>query len=349
MTERQPTLSDDDERVTVAHGAGTARMREFLTETVQPAFGDERFEGIGVSELDDGAVLPDEDRSLVVTTDSHVVDPLTFPGGDIGQLAVAGTVNDLAAMGATDPVTITCGLVLAAGTPIETVDGVLESIQETATTVGTQIHTGDTKVLPADALDGIVINTTGVGSVPSGDHLPTAGVTSGDKLIVTGPVGAHGIALLSAREGFEFDSPLESDVAPVNHLVEAAVTAGRVHAATDPTRGGLATALIELATSSGMGIELDERAVPIDDATNSAAEVLGIDPLTAACEGRMVLSVASDDSDDVIGALRRKAGGDRAAVIGKATDDHHGRVVVDTGIGKRYLTEPTGEERPRIC
>jgi hydrogenase expression/formation protein HypE len=343
-------MSDDGAVLTTDHGAGTARTRELLEETVLPRFDEEQPEDcVGLGALDDGAVLPAGEDALVVTTDSHVVDPPVFPGGDIGRLAVAGTVNDLAAMGATDPTTLTCGLVVPAGTPVDRLERVLDSMTETARTVGVPVTTGDTKVVPADDLDGILVNTTGVGQVRRGDHLAVAGVSPGDRLLVTGPVGDHGVALLAEREGFEFAGDIESDVAPLADLVATARAAGTVTAATDPTRGGLATALVELARAGGVGIDLDGRAVPVAEATESVADVLGLDPLAVACEGRMVLAVDPGDAEAVLAAVRDHPRGGEAALVGEAVADHQGRVVVDTGIGERYMTEPSGEQLPRIC
>lgn len=349
--EPEPDADTAEDRVlTLAHGAGTERTRDLLSTAVVPRFGgDAPPDGVGLDALDDGAVLPDGEESLVVTTDTHVVDPPVFPGGDVGTLAVSGTVNDLAAMGATDPTTLTCGLVVPAGTSRRLVERVLASMAETAETVGTRITTGDTKVMPAEDLAGVVVNTTGVGHVDRGRHLPAGGLSAGDRLLVTGPVGDHGVALLAEREGFEFTTALRSDVAPTADLVAAACDAGTVTAATDPTRGGLATALTELATASDVGVRLRERAVPVDDATGSAADVLGLDPLRVACEGRMVLGVSADDAGTVRDAVREVPGGQRAALVGEAVADHSGRVVVDTGIGERYLREPSGEQLPRIC
>jgi hydrogenase expression/formation protein HypE len=338
------------EEVSVAHGAGTERTRTFLERQVLERFGDAPAGGVGLAALDDGAVVPDEDgdRGTVVTTDSHVVDPQVFPGGDIGRLAVAGTVNDLAAMGATDPVALTAAVVVAAGTPLDRVEDYLDSMAETCETAGCTLRGGDTKVM-GDALDGVVVTTTGVGRIPTGEALPASGLSPGDRLLVTGPVGDHGVALLAAREGFEFASPLESDVAPVNELVAAAREAGTVTAATDPTRGGFATAANELAAASDVGLVVEEPAVPVREVTEGAAEVLGLDPLTVACEGRMVLGVAPEDAEAVRDRLREEAGGERAAIVGRAVADHTGDVVLDTGVGRRYLSVPSGRQLPRIC
>ena len=348
------TPSDPDraaEAVTAAHGAGTERTRDLLDTVVVDRLGDAGSADVGLAALDDGAVVPDDGASgaTVVTTDAHVVDPPTFPGGDVGRLAVCGTVNDLAAMGATDGLTLSSALVVEAGTPVETVDRVTASMAAACEEAGCTVRTGDTKVMGSGEVDGVVVTTTGVGRIERGADLAAAGVSPGDRLLVTGPVGDHGVALLAAREGFEFASPLESDVRPVNDLVAAAREAGAVTAATDPTRGGFAAAVNELAAAAGVGLVVDERAIPVDEATAGAAEVLGIDPLTVACEGRMLLAVAPDDAEAVRDSLCATPGGERAAVVGRAVADHEGDVVLDTGLGERYLTVPTGERLPRIC
>jgi hydrogenase expression/formation protein HypE len=345
------TVDDAGEVVTAAHGAGTDRTQDLLDRVVADRFGDPPEGGVGLAAMDDGAVVPDDGGTgaTVVTTDSHVVTPMEFPGGDIGRLAACGTVNDLAAMGATEPVALTSAMVIEAGTPVATVDRLLASMAEACETAGCTVRSGDTKVMGSGEVDGLVLTTTGVGRIPRGTQLAAGGLSPGDRLLVTGPVGDHGIALLAAREEFDFETPLESDVRPVNGLVAAAREAGTVTAATDPTRGGLATAVNEMADAGGVGIRIEERSVPVDDATAGAAELLGLDPLTVACEGRMVLAVAEDDAAAVRDRLREEPGGERAAVVGRAVADHPGDVVLDTGLGERYLTVPGGEQRPRIC
>lgn len=353
QTDPEPTANatPDGEVITAAHGAGTERTRDLLEAVVLDRFGDDPDGGVGLAALDDGAVVPTgtDGGATVVTTDSHVVDPTVFPGGDVGRLAACGTVNDLAAMGATDPVALASALVVEAGTPIDRVDRILASMADACETAGCTVRTGDTKVMGSGEVDGIVVTTTGVGRIDRGAALAAADVSVGDRLLVTGPVGDHGVALLAAREGFEFASPLESDVAPVNHLVAAACEAGTVTAATDPTRGGLAAATNELAAAAGVGLRVDEPSIPVADGTAAAAEVLGLDPLTVACEGRMVLAVDPADADAVLERLRATPGGERAALIGRAVADHPGDVVLDTGFGERYLSVPTGERLPRIC
>ncbi|MFC7019349.1 MULTISPECIES: hydrogenase expression/formation protein HypE [Haloarcula] len=370
-TEAEPDAVEEtgesagDATVTAAHGAGTERTRDLLDAVVTDRFGDPATADVGLGALDDGAVVPDSavrdvdppaadgDRSpegsTVVTTDAHVVHPREFPGGDLGRLAVCGTVNDLAAMGATAPLALSSALVVEAGTPVAAVDRLTSSMAAACEEAGCQLRTGDTKVMGSGDVDGIVVTTTGVGRIERGAELAATGVSPGDALLVTGPVGDHGVALLAAREGFEFASPLRSDVRPVNDLVAAAREAGRVTAATDPTRGGVANAVNELAAASEVGLVLDEQSIPVADATRGAAEVLGLDPLTVACEGRMVLAVDAADADAVRDRLRELPGGERAAVVGRAVDDHPGDVVLDTGFGERYLDVPTGERVPRIC
>lgn len=367
---------DGTDVVTLAHGAGGASSRSLIEDLVVSRFGnstpietkadtdetepateighhaldDGPATEIGLPALDDGSVHSlGEAGSLVVTTDSHVVKPAFFPGGDVGRLAVAGTVNDLAVMGATEPLALTASLVLEEGYPIARLERVLDSMAATCEEAGTTITTGDTKVMGRGEVDGIVVNTTGVGLVPAGEAISDAGLRPGDAVVVSSTVGDHGIALLAEREGFDFGGSLESDVTPLNGLVRKALEAGTVSAMKDPTRGGLATALVEMATKAGVGLEVSEPDVPIDDATASAGEILGIDPLKIANEGVVVVGVDPDDANAVLAAVRSHPLGGDAAVIGRAVDDHAGRVVLDTGFGRRYLTEPEGETLPRIC
>ncbi|AWB26325.1 hydrogenase expression/formation protein HypE [Halococcoides cellulosivorans] len=326
-------------------GAGGGRMREFVESEILARFGDGSAR-VGLGALEDGSVHSVE-GDIVLTTDTHVVDPPVFPGGDIGELAISGTVNDLAMMGATDPIALTCGLIVEAGTPESLVTDVLDSMAAAADRVGVEISTGDTKVMGAGEIDRIAINTTGIGRV-TGEPLQAARLEAGDRIVVSGPIGEHGLAVLSAREGFDFGGDLASDVAPVNDLVRAAMAAGTVRTATDPTRGGLAMALNEFASSADAGIAVEERAIPISEAASAAGEVLGIEPLDVANEGVAVFGVAPDDADAVVDALR-EAGAPDATIVGEVLTDHPGRVVLDTGIGRRYLAEPTGEQLPRIC
>lgn len=350
---------DDGEVVTLAHGAGGEATRSLVDQLVVSRFGDAANPAgraaepgaVGLPELDDGSAHPISggETSIVLTTDSHVVSPPIFPGGDIGRLSVAGTVNDLAAMGVTDPIALTCSLVVEEGTPTATLEAIMESMRATCEEAGVVITTGDTKVMGSGELDGPVINTTGIGAIEPGALVTDAGLSPGDAILVSGTIGDHGIALLSEREGFDLGGGLESDVAPVNGLVAAATDAGEVTAMKDPTRGGLATTLNEMAGKAAVGVEIEERSVPIDDAIASAGELLGIDPLSVANEGKVVLGVDPDDAEAVLEAIRDHPLGENAAIVGRATEDHAGRVVLDTGFGRRYLSEPAGEALPRIC
>ncbi|WP_302081565.1 hydrogenase expression/formation protein HypE [Salinibaculum rarum] len=342
-------MSEDDV-VTVAHGSGAGRTRDFLEERVVPRFGGGSEDlPVGLAALDDGAVHDLGDQSLVVTTDSHVVSPLSFPGGDIGRLAVAGTVNDLAVMGATDPLALTCSLIVEAGTSTDLLDSILDSMERTCEEAGVAITTGDTKVMGSGEVDGVVINTTGVGVVPPGEHVSDGGLSPGDKIVLSGPVGDHGITLLAEREGFDIDGDLESDVAPVADLVAAAMDAGTVTAMKDPTRGGFATAINEMVRKADVGVTLEEPTIPVREAVASTGELLGIDPFDVANEGKVVFGVAADDADAVVDALNEHPMGSEAAVVGEVTDENRGRVVLDTGFGERFLSEPGGEQLPRIC
>lgn len=344
---------DKGEVITPAHGAGGKRMRELVDNlVVSRARTGEDVEGlIGLSALDDGAVLPfgDGENAVVVTTDSHVVTPLEFPGGDIGRLSIAGTVNDLAVMGATKPMGLTVSLIVEEGTPVALLERITDSMLRTCEEADCHVVAGDTKVMGSGEVDTLVVNTAAVGVIPTASAVSDAGLSPGDRIIVSGTLGDHGISLLSAREGFDFRGDLKSDVGPVNRLIESAMAAGRITAMKDPTRGGFATALNEMADKAGVGIELDERSIPIKGSVESAGEVLGIDPLSVANEGKVVFGVAEADAEAVLDAIRAHENGADAAIVGRVTDEHVGRVVMDTGIGRRYLSEPEGEQLPRIC
>jgi len=322
-------------------------MRALIAELLLDREGGFPEGGLGPAALDDGAALPFGDGFLVVTTDSHVISPRFFPGGDIGRLAVAGTVNDLAVMGATDPLALTCAIVVEEGFDIEELARIQASIRATCREAGTRVVTGDTKVMGRGEVDGLVVNTTGLGLAAR--VVPTAGLHPGDRILLSGTVGDHGLAVLAVRSDLHLDADLRSDVAPVNGLVRAALEAGGegVVALTDPTRGGLTGALHEMA--SGVGILVQDGAVPLSDAVRAAGELLGIDPLQMANEGKVVLGVRPDAVDAVLAALRAHPLGQRAAVVGIATADQVGRVILDTGFGRRLLAELDGEIAPRIC
>jgi hydrogenase expression/formation protein HypE len=286
---------------------------------------------------------------LVLTTDSHVVKPRFFPGGDIGRLSIAGTVNDLAMMGATDRAAITCGMILEDGLPLEELARVQASMRACLREAAAVLVTGDTKVMGRGEVDGLVINTTGAAFT---DRLVRDnGLRKGDRILVTGTIGDHGMAVMAARHALSLEGTLCSDVAPLNDLVRAALAAGGdgITAMKDPTRGGVASALHEMAGKSRVGVVLDEQAVPLSDAVRAAAELLGIDPLHVANEGKALIGVRPELAEAVLEALRAHPLGRFAALIGTATEDHVGRVVLDTGFGRRLLAEPEGDPLPRIC
>jgi hydrogenase expression/formation protein HypE len=334
-------------RIGMRHGAGGRAMRRLVEEVFLPLAspGD----GVGLAALDDGAAIRVGDRFLVVTTDSHVVQPIFFDGGDIGRLSVSGTVNDLAMMGATEPLALTCAVILEDGFPRADLERIVASMRETAREAGAPIVTGDTKVMGKGELDGIVVNTAGVGFA---DRVVTdAGLRPGDRIIVTGTVGDHGMAIMSRRHDLRLEGDLRSDVAPVNGLVREALRAGGedVIAMKDPTRGGVAGVLHELAAKAKVGVVVDEPAVPVRPEVRAACEVVGIDPLLVANEGKVVMGVRPGAVARVLAALRAHPLGREAAVVASAVAERPGTVVLDTGLGRRLLAEPEGELLPRIC
>ena len=341
--------STDLERVTLKHGAGGRAMRMLIEETLAAGFLDESCDAIGLSAMDDGAALRVGDRWLVVTTDSHVIQPIFFPGGDIGRLAVAGTVNDLAVMGATDVLGLTSAVVIEEGFLRADLERIQQSMRETCREAQASIVTGDTKVMGRGELDGMVINTTGIAFAES--VVPDAGLSPGDRIILTGPIGDHGIALMAARRGLGLEGDLRSDVSPINDLIRAAMSAadGEITSMKDPTRGGLASSLTEMAEKSEVGIVIDEVAVPITAVVRSAAEMLGLDPFHIANEGKAVIGVKPGAADVVLNALKAHPKGRESAIIGTCTEEHAGRLILDTGFGRRLVTEPEGEPLPRIC
>ncbi len=351
-----------DDRILLAHGSGGVLSHELIEDVFARHFANPLLDPLGDSAVAD-ALPPGR---LAFTTDSYVVQPLFFPGGDIGKLAVCGTVNDVAVVGAT-PLYLSAGFILEEGLPMETLQRVVVSMAETAQAAGVQIATGDTKVVNRGAADGLFINTAGIGVVPVGVALGPHHLRPGDAILVNGPLGDHGIAVMLKREGLAFGSTLESDCAPLNGLVAAILNAapGLVRCMRDATRGGLATVLNEWVrgarrvscsgdsgppTVSEVGIDLEETNIPVREGVRAACEFLGLDPLYAANEGKLVVAVAPEAGEAVLAALREHPLGRDAALIGHVTAEHAGRVVIRTPYGgRRILQMLTGAQLPRIC
>jgi hydrogenase expression/formation protein HypE len=299
--------------------------------------------------MGDGAAIALGDRWLVLTTDAHVVAPAFFPGGDIGRLAVSGVVNDLAMMGACDVLGLTSSVVLEEGFSIEALARIQASMQRACDEAGTRVLTGDTKVMRRGELDGVILSTSGVGLADR--VVRDSGLHPGDLVLITGTLGDHGLAVLSARADLRLQGELRSDVAPLNGLIREALRAGgdAVHAMKDPTRGGVTSALSEMAEKARVSVVLDEASLPMSPAARAAADLLGIDPLGVANEGKALLGVRPDAAPRVLEALRAHPLGQRAACVGRVTDGEPGAVLLDTGFGTRRLFERDGEPLPRIC
>lgn len=338
--------------VELKHGAGGPAMRELIQSLLAerlPSHAALPGTGVGPDALDDGAAIPFGDRFLVLTTDAHVVKPIFFPGGDIGRLAVSGVVNDLSMMGATEVLGLTSSVIVEEGFPLVSLERIRQSMRETSLEASAFVLTGDTKVMARGEIDGIVLSTSGIGVATR--VVRDAGLRVGDAVIVSGNVGDHGLAVLSARHELGLQGDLRSDVAPLNGLVRAALQVGgdAIHAMKDPTRGGVTAALSEMASKSSVGIVLDETSIPLSDATRAAAAMLGIDPLGVANEGKALFGVEADAVRPILAALRAHPLGTKAAVIGRVLGDHPGEVLLDTGFGHRRLFERDAEAIPRIC
>ncbi|MEF8798632.1 MAG: hydrogenase expression/formation protein HypE [Candidatus Bipolaricaulota bacterium] len=340
--------NDTEETIQLTHGAGGQVMDRLIGDHVLTTFTKKQAGEIGLDQLDDGATIDLESGStLVLTTDSHIVKPLFFPGGDIGRLAVCGTVNDLAVMGAS-PVALTSSLIIEEGFSTSKLDRVLSSMEKSSKEANVPIITGDTKVMARGDIDGLAINTAGLGVVEK--PISDAGMEPGDKLVITGSIGDHGMALMQYREGLTFKTKLHSDMAPLNGLLELARESGEVTAMKDPTRGGLAAALNEMANKSGYGITIDEESVPIREAVSGVAELIGISPYEVANEGKAIITVKKESAADLVNALRTNPLGKNAAIIGEVNENRPGKVVMRTEVGgRRFLEAPLGDPVPRIC
>ncbi|MGW2380095.1 hydrogenase expression/formation protein HypE [Streptomyces sp. NPDC001658] len=344
MTIECPAPRHEDEVVLLGHGAGGRLTAELLDRVVLPGL------HAGPGPLEDAALLPGH-RELVISTDSFVVSPLFFPGGDIGSLAVHGTVNDLAMRGAW-PLALSVSLIVEEGLPLAELRSVVESLGKAAQEAGVPVVTGDTKVVGRGAADRLFVNTTGVGQRHGSLHPSAALARPGDAVLLSGPIGLHGTTVLSTREGLGFEGDIASDSRPLHRLVRAlGPIGGAVHVLRDPTRGGLAAALNEIARDSAVAVEIEESAVPVPEAVASACDLLGLDPLIVANEGCMVAFVAADAAGRALDALRSMPEGAQAVRIGEVLPEGPGgRVTLRTLVGARRIVDmPLGEQLPRIC
>jgi hydrogenase expression/formation protein HypE len=334
----------DEPNIMLGHGGGGQMSSELVEHLFLPAF-----DNAALSRLGDGAVVDGAAR-LSISTDSFVVHPRFFPGGDIGELAVNGTVNDVAMCGAV-PRYIAVAFILEEGLPMRELGVIVDSMARAAKAAGVALVTGDTKVVDRGHGDGIFITTTGVGILADDVEIGPDRARPGDAILVSGTIGDHGMAIMSVREGLEFESAITSDTAPLNHMIASLLEAGvDVHALRDPTRGGLAATLTEIAIASDVGVVIEERSVPIDRVVQSACEMLGMDPFHVANEGKLVAFVAAEDAERALEVMRGFEIGTRAAIIGEVVAGHPGMVVAKTAIGStRVIDTQIGEQLPRIC
>jgi hydrogenase expression/formation protein HypE len=340
-----PLPVSDYKEIVLAHGSGGKLSQELIQKIVLPQFRNSLLEP-----LHDGAIFNLNGSRFAFSTDSYVVTPIFFPGGDIGKLAINGTVNDLAMCGAR-PLYLSVGFILEEGIAMQDFHRVVLSMREAAAAAGVALVTGDTKVVDRGKADKIFINTSGIGIVPPGVNIDPVRARPGDKIILSGPIAVHGIAIMSVREGLEFETEIASDTAPLNGLVEAILSVcNDVHVLRDPTRGGLTSALNEIAQAAAVGIRLSEASIPISEEVKGACEILGLDPLYVANEGKLVAFASAADADRILLAMQAHPLGKSAAMIGDVTADHPGIVVMKTRVGgSRVVDMLSGEQLPRIC
>jgi hydrogenase expression/formation protein HypE len=347
-------------KITLAQGAGGELMDQLIKQTILKSFKKQGTAEVTLAALDDAAVIDD----IVFSTDSHTVNPLIFPGGDIGSLSVCGTINDVAVMGGS-PYALSSGFIIEEGFSLDIFESIVRSMARTANKARVPIITGDTKVVEKGAIQQFMINTSGIGKRSaaletnikevkrhrkfSKRWLLDSNLSEGDLLLLSGNIGEHGIALLSFREGYGFETTIKSDIAPLNNLMETLLAEGGIVSAKDPTRGGLANTVNEFFEKSNQGILLNEDAIPIPGGVRSACNILGIDPLEIGNEGKVVLGVIKEKADDVLAVLKKHPLGKHAAIIGEATDRVSGVVMQTTVGGKRIVRKPLGDPVPRIC
>lgn len=332
------------ETIVLAHGSGGRMSHDLVGRCILPFISNDILDS-----LNDSAAFKLSGR-LAFTTDSYVVSPIFFPGGDIGRLAVCGTVNDLSVLGAT-PKYLSLAMIIEEGLSVDDLKKVMKSVREAADEAGVTIVTGDTKVVNHGGADRLFITTSGVGVIPDGIDVSGSNARPGDKVIISGTIGDHGVTIISQREGLKFDVPVESDCAPLNGLVaDMLKVSPRIHAMRDPTRGGLATTLNEIAQQSKVGIRVNEKAIPVREAVRAVCELLGFDPLYVANEGKLVAFVPAEDADRVLASMKGNRYGKDASVIGEVTADHPGRVTMTTLLGSSRIVDMlSGELLPRIC
>ena len=335
-------------KIGMNHGAGGEVMEKLIKETILSNISKKSVNnGIGLEDLDDGATIPMDDYEIIVTTDGHTVQPLFFPGGDIGRISAAGTINDVSMMGA-KPLAITNAMIVQEGFDIEDMDKIMKSMNDTCSEADVALIAGDTKVMESNKLEGIVIVTTGIGIAKKGEVIRDSTLEVGDKIIVTGSIGDHGMSLMSFREGFGFETDLKSDCAPMWGIVSKALEVGGVHAMKDPTRGGFANAINEMAEKSNVGVLLENDAIPIKREVHAVSEMLGIDPFEVENEGKVVMGVAADKADEILEAIKTDKYGKDAAIIGEVVEGKH--VIIETAVGgQRILETPIADPVPRVC
>jgi hydrogenase expression/formation protein HypE len=333
------------DKILLDHGGGGKMSHLLITDLLLPAF-----DNSILAQLHDGAVLDISGQRLAFSTDTYVVDPIFFPGGSIGDLAVNGTVNDLSMCGAT-PLYLSVGLVIEEGFPMTDLEKILKMMSVASDKADVQVVTGDTKVVPKGAADKIFINTSGIGIIPEQVNITSHRACPGDKIILSGSIADHGMAVLTQREGMTFDSSIKSDTAPLNHLVKKMLSVCRdIHVLRDPTRGGVATALNEIAAKSDVGIRIYEEKIPLKDDVAGICELLGFDPIYVANEGKLLAFVENNHVEEVLAAVKQDYLGNNASIIGEVVADYPGKVIMQTRIGgTRIVDMLTGDQLPRIC
>jgi hydrogenase expression/formation protein HypE len=333
------------DKILLDHGSGGKISHNLTTDLLLPVF-----DNPILAQLNDGAIFELEGMRFAFSTDSYTVDPIFFPGGNIGDLSINGTVNDVAMCGG-DPLYLSVGLIIEEGFSMTDLEKIISEMGKAAETAGVTVVTGDTKVVPKGAVDKIFINTSGIGLIPPNVDIASHHAKPGDQIILSGTIADHGITILTRREGFSFETSITSDTAPLNHMVKQMLTAGQgIHVLRDPTRGGVGTALNEIADKSKMGIKIYEENIPTKKEVAAACELLGFDPLYLANEGKLLAFVSAQDTDAVLAAIKTNPYGKDAAVIGEVVEDHIGKVVLETRIGgMRIVDMLAGEQLPRIC